>query len=315
MTESRESSHIQNPIEQKFSIREQEIKEAIECVPELGEIQYVPGFENRVGFFPNLENLTGSPLKANFSYGKNAPNMSSVFGQDEATGENNVREFLESQGFINYPNVIQVQGKYEGTDAQIEEVDFDTLKDRAKVVGNFVFTRDSQIALIIKPADCPVAIIYCKDKEGNPLVGIDHGGADAINAGLTRQGLWYLKDELGIDLSKVKIAVFPGVSKKNYFITNEPERRGNGIVERNWGEFIDPKETDDPSEERHVDILSAFEMQALQAGVKSENIQAYRVDTYEDAAAGRAYSRRYSNEHDGDHPGGQVVAVQLNTKE
>ncbi len=314
MTEIREGSHIQDPIERRFVIKEQEVKEAMERVQELTEIQYVPEFEDRVGFFPNIEDLPDAPLKAKFSYGKDAPNMSSVFGQDEATGEKNVREFLESQDFINYPNIIQVQGKYEGTDAQIEEVDFDTLKDRKKVVGNFVFTRDSQIALIIKPADCPVAIIYCKDKEGNPLVGIDHGGADATNAGLTRQGLWYLKDQLGIDLSEVKIAVFPGVSQKNYFISNEPERRGNGIVERNWGEFITPKETDDPSEKRYVDILSAFEMQALQAGIKPENIQAYRVDTYEDAAAGKAYSRRYSNEHDGAHPGGQVVAVQLSAE-
>src|SRR3989344_5158747 len=148
MTESRESSPIQDPIEQKFAIRDQEVKEAMERIEELAEIQYVPGFEDRVGFFPKLESLPGSPLRARFSYGKDAPNMSSVYGQDEATGQRNVQEFLESQGFINYPNVIQVQGKYAGTDAQIEEVDFDTLKDRAKVVGNFVFTRDSQIALV-----------------------------------------------------------------------------------------------------------------------------------------------------------------------
>ncbi|OHA47117.1 MAG: hypothetical protein A3A80_01720 [Candidatus Terrybacteria bacterium RIFCSPLOWO2_01_FULL_44_24] len=315
MTESKEKSHIQDPIEEKLAIRAQEVKEAMERIEELDEIRYVPGFEDRIGFFPNLESLPESPLKARFSYGEDAPNMSSEYGQDASTGEKNVGEFLETQGFINSPNVIKVLGKYEGTHAQVEEVDFDTPKDRPEISGNFVFTRDSNITLIIKPADCPVAIVYCKDKEGNPLVAICHAGRDAIDAGLIRQGFWDLQDKLGVDLSEAKIGVFPGISQKNYFITNEPERRGSSISERNWGEFITQKETDDLSEKRHVDMLSAFEMQALQAGVRPENIQAYRVDVYEDAAAGKAYSRRYSGEHDGDRLGGQVVAVQLTTEE
>lgn len=305
-----------DPIEQKFIQREQEVKESLKRVEELTEIKYLPGFENKVGFFPKLESLPDAPVLARFSYGKDAPNMSSVFfdsskGESEITGERHVKDFLESQGLTNYPDVIQVQGKFEGTELQIEEVSLETLEDKNKVVGNVVFTRDPRVTLIIKPADCPVAVIYCKDKYGNPLVAIDHNGADAINAGLTRQGLWYLQDELGVDLSQAQIVVSPGVSQKNFYITNEPERRGNGIVERNWGEFITPKKTDDQAEKRYVDILSAFEMQAIQAGIKPENIQAYRMDTYEDAAKGIAFSRRYSDEHNGERPGGQLVAVQL----
>lgn len=305
-----------DPIEQKFIQREREVKESLERVEELTEIKYLPGFEDRVGYFPKLESLPGRPLLARFSYGKDAPNMSSVFfdsskGESEITGERNVKDFLESQGLTNYPDVIQVQGKFEGTELQIEEVSLETLEDKNKVVGNVVFTRDPRVTLIIKPADCPVAVIYCKDKNGNPLVAIDHNGADAINAGLTRQGLWYLQDELGVDLSQAQIVVSPGVSKDNFYITNEPERRGNGIVERNWGPSITLKQTDDHSEKRYVDILSAFEMQAIQAGIKPENIQAYKMDTYEDAAKGIAFSRRYSDEHNGERPGGQLVAVQL----
>lgn len=308
---------MEDNIEQKFTQREQEVGEGLKQVEELTEIQYLPGFEDRVGHFPRLESLSGRPVLARFSYGKNSPNMSAVFydkeNSSEIVGERNTRDFLHEQGFA--LNEIQILGKFEGTEAQIEEVSLDTLKDKSKVVGNVVFTRDSRITLIIKPADCPVAIVYAKDKDGNPLVAIDHSGVDAANAGMTRQGLWYLQDELGVDLSKATIAVFPGVSQKNFYIANEPERRGNGIVERNWGDFITPKKTDDPSEKRYVDILSAFEMQAIQAGVKPGNIQAYRVDTYEDAALGKAYSRRYSDEHGGARPGGQIVAVQLRTKQ
>lgn len=52
-------------------------------------------------------------------------------------------------------------------------------------------------------------------------------------------------------------------------------------------------------------------MQMLQAGIRPENIQAYRRDTYVDAVNGLAYSRRYSNEHNNDRQGGNLVAVQL----
>lgn len=309
----------QDPIETKLTVREKEIAEALDRIDNLYEIEYPPGFEDSVGYFPALEDIPERPVLARFSYGKNAPNMSAVFfdksegsQESEVTGERNTREFLEAQGFIGYPSVIQVLGKFEGVEPQIEEVSLDTLKDKTKVVGNLIFTRDPRITLIIKPADCPTAIIYCKDKDGNPMIAINHGGADAINAGVTRQGLWALQDEYGVDLSEAKIVIFPGVFPENFFITNEPERRGNGIVERNWGEYITEKETKSPSEKRFVDITSAFEMQAIQAGIKPENIQSYRVNTYADAAQGKAYSRRYSNEHGGAHPGGQLLAVALN---
>jgi peptidoglycan LD-endopeptidase CwlK len=326
MDESRESP--QDSIENHIAKSEHEVKEAMARIEELSQIQFVEGHEEEIGFFPKFENLPGNPILARFSYGVNAPNMSAVFfdpalGKDEgrAQGEKNTREFLESQGFTG--PVLQVTGKFDVEKnsqlfEQIEEVDLDTLKVKQKVEGNMVFTRDANVTLMIKPADCPVAVIYCKDGNGHPLVAIDHAGRDAINAGMTRQGLMYLQDELGVDLSQAVIAVFPGVSKEHYFITNEPERRGSGISEYNWGEEnidpVDPSLTTDNernNQKRQVGILSAFEMQAIQAGVKPENIQAIRVDTYEDAGRGRAYSRRYSGEHDDARSGGQIVAVQL----
>lgn len=301
-------------IESRILLKEQQVLEEIKKVDELTEIQYLPGFEDKVGFFPKLESLPGKPVLARFSYGAKAPNMSAVFfdsnrGESSVTGERNRKSFFREQGFRE--NIIQVKGKFEGTEAQIEEVSLETLEDKPFVVGNLIFTRDPRITMYILPADCQTVVIYAKDKEGNDLVAIDHCGADAENSGITRQGLWYLQDTLGVDLSKATAAVFPGISQKNFYITNEPEKRGNGIVERNWGPFITPKQTNEDSEKRYVDILSAAEMQMIQAGVKLENIQAYRVDTYEDAAAGIAYSRRYSNEHNGEHPGGNLLAVQI----
>lgn len=317
---------IQNPLDKQLQREQQAIREGVRQIEEFPEIKYVPGFEQSVGFFPSLESIEGHPVLARFSYGEKAPNMSSVFfdsdnGESEVTGDRNTREFLESQGFTG--PFIQALGKFEGREAQIEEVDLDTLKDKVKVVGNVVFTRDPRITLIIKPADCPTGILYCKDSLGNDVTAIIHGGADAINAGLTRQGLQALQIELGVDLSEARLAIFPGVSKDNFFISRqwrlpngEIRRRETGIFPLNWGEFISEQKTDDPEEKRYVDITSAFEMQALQAGMSVENIQAYRRDTYEDADAKIAYSRRYTNEMEKKtgkrvRDGGQIVATQI----
>lgn len=312
-----------NPLEQQLVEDVKGVREKLTKIDELTEITYVPGFENRVGLFPRLESLEGKPVLARFSYGGEAPNMSSVFfdsanGESSVTGDRSTRDFLESQGFTG--TVIQVLGKFEGNEPQIEEVDKHTVSDKAKAVGNLIFTRDPEVTLMIKPADCPTAVIYCKDEHGNPLVAIDHGGADAVNAGISRDGLWALKNILGVDLAQAQVVIFPGVSQKNFFITREwktangmIKRRDNGIPQINWREHISPAQTDDPEEKRYVDITSALEMQIIEAGVMPENMQVYRRDTYEDAANGLAYSRRYSGEHNGARPGGNLLAVQLKT--
>ncbi|MBI3984552.1 MAG: laccase domain-containing protein [Candidatus Levybacteria bacterium] len=313
-----EVKQVSDNIEAKITARKERITQEVDKIDTLFEVEHLPGFEDRVGYFPILDNLAGRPVLARFSYGKNAPNMSAKFfdnnkGESEVTNERNRREFLEQLGFPNYPFVLQTVGAFEGAEPQIEEVNVDTLKDKTKVVGNIVFTRDPELTLDIIPADCPTGVLYCKDSQGNPIAAILHGGADALNAGMIRQGLWVLRDEYGVDLSQAVLGIAPGVLAKNYFITNEPERRGNGIIERNWGDYITEKTTDDPSEKRYVDLTSAFVMQALEAGLNTDNIQTYGgVDTYQDASDEKAYSRRYYNEHDKKRPGGQILAVRLN---
>lgn len=301
-------------VEYKLAERETEGLEQIKEIDGLDDIEYLPGHQDKVGFFPLIESIPGQPVLARFSYGRFAPNMSNLYfdrsrGETEETGPTNRANFFKEQGFSQHG--VQIKGKFDGTHPQIEEVNVDTLIHHNSVEGNMTITRDPRITLYIMPADCHTAVIYAKDAEGNPLVAVDHCGADAINAGVTLHGLQTLQDEYGVDLSKAIVVVFPGVSQKNFFITNEPERRGNGILEYNWGPFIRTKRTDDPSEKRYVNLLKAFERQAIQAGIKPENIQAYRRDTYEDARNGIAYSRRYSNEHEGAHPGANLLAVQI----
>lgn len=337
---------------------DREISELSKQVERLREIPYVPGFENYAAYSPFLE--ANTPVRMRFSWGKDAPNMPTVhLGEGETADGNqrNVEAFLESQDFSPPPYVVHVIGNFLGTQYQIQEVGTTNVSEENQTLvvsssdpeviekrqlnlqANFVYTRDPNMVEVIKQADCPVVIGYCQDKYGNDIAFIDHMGADAKNAGISRQGLLYLRDELGVDLSKVKVAVLPGVSKQHYDISNEPERRGNGIMEENWKEFIDPKYPDyivdgllmtDPNfhnmtpeqkearrqeiingQKRHVDILEATIVELLEAGVLAENIQAISVDSYEAAEKGESYSHRYTTEHSGKRKGRIITAVQL----
>ncbi len=336
---------------------DKEIRELSRKVERLDKIPYVPGYENYAAYSQLLEQ---TPLRMRFSWGSDAPNMSTKHlaeGETEQGNQEHLEDFLESQGFTKPPLLAHVIGNFLGTQYQIDEVaTFNKSEENKTLVvtvsdpnviekhgldiqANFVYTRDPKLVEIIKQADCPVVVGYGKDRFGDDLGFIDHMGADAKNAGLSRQGLLYLRDELGVDLSRVKVAVLPGVSREHYDITNEPERRGNGIMEENWKEFIDPKYPDfivegllmvDPSyknmteeqkevkrdqirngQKRHVDIQEATIVELLEAGILPENIQVISVDSYEAAAKGESYSHRYTVEHDGKRKGRMVTAIQL----
>lgn len=307
----------ENNLEIEYASELLRIEESMKKIREFQEINFIKGKDEEIGFFPILENISG--LKVRFSYGLKAPNMSSVYfnkeNESEVSIERNERIFLESQGF-DTENTIQALGKFQGQEAQIEEVSFETLSDKKKSVGNVVFTRDPRITLKIKPADCPTGIFYCVDQYDNPVTGIIHGGAESANYGLIRQGLQALQIQLGANLKNLKIGVFPGM--KNYTMSKfwkdgngEITRRYNGFYPINLDGFLEEAKTDDPTELRKVDLVSVFELQALQAGVSPDNIEVYRVDTYEDAKRGRAFSRRFSNEHNGKRPGSNMIATKL----
>lgn len=159
----------QDPIEKKIHDVEDGVKEAMKRIDELPDVHFLPGQEERVGIFPMLENDPDAPVLARFSYGLKAPNMPAVFfdkakGEAPEQGSRNTQDFLAEQGFKG--RVVQVLGKFIPTDkeiesgkfspaeAQIEEVDLDTEKDQ--IFGNVVFTRDENVVLTIKPADCSV---------------------------------------------------------------------------------------------------------------------------------------------------------------
>jgi hypothetical protein len=256
--------------------------------------------------------------------------MSTVkLGKDDTAegGQRNTVFFLEEAGFTGFPDVIQVLGKFDGLDDQIEEVSSATLKEKNQVIGNFIFTRDKDITLIIKPGDCPVAVIYCKDRDGNDMLVVNHAGRQATNAGISFQGAKELESVYGVDLSKARVFLVPGAGRQSFWVSGEPEVWPNSIVERNWGKYIDedledksdadyPKKPGTNIQLRSVDMGRATVMQLIKAGFLPENIEFYDKDTYVAAANEETFSERQSaeNKDEEGNPkrvGRFVVAVQF----
>lgn len=296
-----------------------------ETVKVFTEVNYIPGQENKAAFLPILENL---PMKHAFTFGSKAGNMSPVYAGEEATVvvRERIRSFLEDNG-MDTENVANTTGAFDGTHLQMQELVLEDLTEHpeTKIKANFVFTRDPRITLSIRPGDCNVSILYAKDRMGRDIVGLIHSSAQSANAGLPRYAIQHLLNEEDVDVSTIRIGITPGISKKHYAISQDEQlitkKNPDGeetkeivsrpeIVVKNWKEHIDPPLTDDPSEQRPVDILGATIMQFVEEGIKPDQIQAYDIDTWEAAAKGESYSNRYAAQLK--RPQGRyMIAVQL----
>ncbi len=295
-----------------------EVKEVYKPVetrrPLLREIQYKKGFENRVAAIPIIEEET--PINLAFTWGKNSQNMSPKYLGEGETAEGNVQrvvDFLTSQGMSKPPNLIHTIARFDGEFHQIEEVALDNIDPQAtaplNMEANFVFTRDPRITLIIRPADCPVSVLYAKDWSRRNIIGICHSSGLSTNAGVQRMSIEHLIEDQNVDPSTIKIGILPGVSQNNFYLVEEPGV--TPILEGNWGDNITPKDPyQGKDQKRYVDLLGATIMQFEKTGVDPANIQAYDIDTFEAAKRGESFSYEYTKET-GLRQGRFLVAAQL----
>lgn len=295
-----------------------EVLELAESVPVRKEVKYLHGHKGEIAEF---EILSGLPLKTGYSWGEKSGTMSFKW---KGEGEENSKvlqrvESLTSSLDIKYPGAIHMLGVLEGDQEQyiaVDQSDLDKDADETVTKANCVYTLDPEVALVIRPADCPISVIYGKTKDGKDLAGFVHSAGVSVNAGIPRQAIETLIRQEEIIPESIKIGITPGISKENYSINDEItiERTTFPVVERNWDKYIQPKLTDDITERRNIDILRATIMQYIEAGISPEQIEAYGVDTYEGHKKGVGFSHRYFQEHqDGEEvsPGRYMVAVQL----
>ena len=184
-------------------------------------ITSIGGQETRL--HPHLKARDGSSIVF-------AGNMSEMWGQkslpdDEriADARLNVDTFLRSPGIEVDPANVHILLPQRGYDIPLKLIDIDELpvnpdKVTAEAIeerGDMLVTKNPNIVLGVRPADCPVLLGYGINAEGereNFLAHIASGGAAA---GFVAQFADRLK-ERNIDPESVRISITPGAHAENY---------------------------------------------------------------------------------------------------
>ena len=283
------------------------------------EAKYKTGFEDKIAEFEIFDEL---PVKTGFSWGEKSKSMAFKWNEFGGEGEDldeNQRDVVRSRitGFLNpigikYPGdgIIHMLGIFEGSQDQFQVVDISDLDqdlDETEVKANFVYTYDPNVAIVIRPADCNMSVIYAKNREGQDLVGFIHSSGLSVDAGIPRKAIRHLLEVEDIDIASIRIGITPGISYENYTMAEVGEIRDDEtldadglkkiqkskIIESNWrNDHISERVSEGDTERRHVDILGATIMQYIESGLNPNQIEAYDVDTFLSMQERRGFSHR-----------------------
>lgn len=239
-----------------------------------------------IATFPIFKQL---PLRAGFSWGKESQNMSVKNGEKEEVIQERHTIFLDKLGMPDLSHTIIIDPNifYSSDIADISTEDLDG--DAPTVIGaNILFTSDSSITFAAHPGDCPCAVLYTKDTNGNSLLGLVHMGRRQIDAQLPQKAITYLKG-LGIDPKTIIIGITPGILVNNYYIpVDEPLPHAD-----KWGKYI-TLENHKNKEIYRLDLQGYAVQQYVSSGVSPEHIELYEIDTYEAAQQGESFSHRFA---------------------
>lgn len=134
-------------------------------------------------------------------------------------------------------------------------------KDMESIDG--LVTNDKDVTLIIYCADC--VPIYFVD-ERNHAIGLAHAGWKGTASGMAKAMAERMRDEFGSDLSEIKVAIGPSISKKNFEVDLPVAEVFMQLPKQE--SFVE----DSHDGKYHVDLWECNKMYLLEAGVKAENI-------------------------------------------
>lgn len=263
--------------------------------------------------FPILKN---SPIAASFSWG--TEQMSDIWAENNLRARGVInkqvivkakkealekqRHFMEQAGMATFPYVARIVPGIHNV-LQTEEITQKDLSrhlasgatDAMKYGANFLITKIKGLTLHINLADCVSWVFWAKDAWGETVLGVLHGGRYEINEGLPKRAIAYMK-ALRCDISTMKLAGCPGVSKKNYYIQEKDRKRILKGKDAAWGNRLRAGKAIEDGKIVNVvylDLLGRTIDQFLSIGIRADQIEAYGVDTYKAAEQGETFSHRF----------------------
>jgi len=249
------------------------------------------------------------PVVSAYSWGKafgldGAANMSvSAKFPDAEHAEQRAIQFLTLNG-IDYQATMNVVPKYpiDPLSQQIDNASFASINSQRSENGwaethlNAVWSGEIGIGLGVKPADCPAVNAYGLDRNDRPVNMLIHLSYHTVDMNLAHDAILFMDSHLGVDPSRVRVAVSPTVSRDNYSFP----LRDVGLIKnlRHWHGQLDQR-----GDRIHLDLQGATVLQLLAAGIRPENMEVHRVDTFEAARRREGHSDRYAKSMTSVDPG------------
>ena len=240
------------------------------------------------------------PVVSAYSWGNvpeldGAANMSvSAKFPDAEHAEPRAIQFLALNG-IDYQNTINIVPKYpiDPFSEQIYHAFPTTINDQRSENGwaethlNAIWTRERGIGLGVKPADCPSVVAFGVDVNNYPVGMLIHLSYHTVDMNLAHDAISYMDSHLGVDPSTAHVAVSPSIFIDNYSFP----MKDAGLIKnpRHWHDQLEQR-----GERLHLDLQAAMVNQLLAAGVRPENIEVHRIDTFEAARRREGHSDRYA---------------------
>lgn len=226
-----------------------------------------------------------------FTYGKQWKNMSFTFGKYWEVYRRK-QEFLKINNFGLLKNTVHMDLEHKDRIFTLNKKSYAKLEHHrygAKVKCDCLLSTESGFTISITTADCIDTIISAKKPDGKFIKGIIHTGWRGVNIGLAKKVIKHLTEKYKVKLKDIHLGILPSILKYN----NRMEFLGEDFDKKKWGDFI--------SEEDgvfYIDQMGFVLHQFLNAGVPSENIELYDIDTYDAHARGETFSHKYYLEHD-----------------
>lgn len=254
---------------------------------EFSEVHYL---KTGIGFFPSFNNF---PIKHGFSWGTDSPNMAYKWHKGDPntiTRFNN--KFLNDLGMESLSHSVLMEAY-----ANIDIVDVNNSflsATKSTEKGRFtpthiIFTTIPKIPIVLKTGDYTASLVYGITKEKQSLIGIIHSGRNELTAKIPQKGIEYMKNKYGCDPSTIQIGILPCLGVKNHFIKSEDISDRAKDLDA-WNQHMDKDNQGNVFLDMQQSLLSQF----VDAGILSNNIEIYKIDTYEAAIRGESFSHRFA---------------------
>lgn len=231
------------------------------------------------------------PVIHGFSWGEEAPNMSEAYS-DPNIIEIRVSSFLQALGINPTSIVVRINPNQNPfNDPDTMEITKELLKRKLtdageiEVASNAIFTKLTDLVLTVKPADCAICILYFENKLKEKFVGLIHCSAKETDKLLPKETIEYLKANYMVEPNAIKVGITPAISKEYFYVGP------NEIQEVNWKNFMEKR-----NGLLFLDIVGNVIFQLGKAGILSENIQYFDIDTFASALVGKTFSHRMARD-------------------